>query len=298
VGKRRGLTGVARIMPSPLRGPGLPVKRMFYGPFGPKVEKMFNEAWFNSAIGISGLIISILSVYFYLNSIRKPLIGIYKIGYSLIDYDEVKSSKIEAIIDGQKIDKLIKTSIYIWNKGNKVLRNNDIAEKDKLRIVWSENELVYNASIGKVNNKIVNAEILNDFDNRNINISFDYLNPKDGMRIDILHNSFSKNFNIEGTIIGTKRSIKNLNMKDPEKLFRVLDFLVSRNSIKYIIIPIGIVFLLLALLLPDSLLEKFISDNPIRDARVFLYVMAFLYFLLVPMRLINSSMRYPKDLDE
>jgi len=31
VGKRRGLTGVARIMPSQLRGPGLPVKRMFDG---------------------------------------------------------------------------------------------------------------------------------------------------------------------------------------------------------------------------------------------------------------------------
>lgn len=258
---------------------------------------MLKEAWFGTIVGIAGLLIGIISLLLYLKSMRKPIIGFYKRGYSIIDRKDIISHDIKIIFDGKNVSKLNRTSFYIWNPGDKVIKKEDIAHKDSLRIIWDENIEIYEINISKINNLACNPSISQ---NENmIDIDFEYLDHNDGFRIDILHNSTSSSFSMKGTIIGAKKSIKYMDKKIVNYFNIINRFFQSNKAIYFIIIPIGLFLLLLSIFAPQIPLIKQSSDEEgMLGLRLTFVVMGLTYLLLVPFRSYIGSSQYPDNLDD
>jgi len=260
---------------------------------------MLDQPWFGSIIGILGLIIGITGIVLYLVGSRKPTISIYKRGISLIYNDVIVSNDIQVTLNGEKIQRLNKTTIYIWNDSLKAIRKSDIAPLDNLKIVWNENTNIYKAIIGKTTNEVCNPKIEFDRENREININFDYLNPNDGFRIDILNNDKSSSFVLKGSIIGSKKSIiEKKNSKSYTIILLANKIGNSRIIRTFFYISFG-ALIILGLFLPNSIL---IGDSgkmsEVIIARVGMIFSGVFYLGMFIWAKQASNKKYPESLEE
>lgn len=259
---------------------------------------MLNELWFGNFMGIIGSLVGIMSLVLYLISLRKPIIGTYIKGWSLINIKDIVINNFEITIDKKIVEKLNKTSFYVWNKGSKTLRRDDIAKKDQLRIKWNDEIVIYQTMIGKQNNESSTVTIEPYLDEKFVLIGFDFLNKNDGFRIDLYHNSKTVNFDITGTVIGSKKSISKYHNKENiivRKIFKI----INSKLISYIIIlPIGLAFLIFSLIVSDELIIKLNEFNDPRQLCILLVVFSILYLSMFLSRIFSPSKQYPENLEE
>src|SRR5215213_2999485 len=149
------------------------------------IIKLLNQNWVGVLIGIIGLFAAYL---FYRRSLIRPQLVFRSNTIHVVGKNPEFPSKLKIFYGDKEVRKVVKTSIVLWNDGNTTFSSDQITLSDPLRIeINGESELL-DVDVPRVS-RAVNAFIANisPTNPNTINITFDYLDPKDGALIRILH---------------------------------------------------------------------------------------------------------------
>ncbi|MDF2907119.1 MAG: hypothetical protein K0R34_2440 [Herbinix sp.] len=191
-----------------------------------------------------------------------------------------------------ELNDLIKTSFYLWNCGYKCIKKLNLHDKDKLRIEFAKGTKIYHCHI--VNNTDPGNEFFIDKQplENIIPIQLEYLERKDGVRIDVLHSKTDTEPKVLGKLIESKKGL--INSKDL--------FYTKYNSFTDKLA----VFSLYTLLISVSFLVMFgiMSLNEYFFKYDWITILGFVEYPLVPavlapiiLKHFSKSKKYPVKLD-
>ncbi|RXJ87097.1 hypothetical protein [Arcobacter sp. CECT 8985] len=274
-----------------------------------EIFEFFNQGWVGSLIGVIGIILGIVGIFSYRisKSIAKP--SYQKSSFRLIGRDEDNLPKdVKVTYKGNEVDRLTKTTLTIWNNGTETLDGSDVVESDPLFISFKANDKILSYKILK-KTKDANAFVLNNCDNatNKLRFKFEYLDPNDGVVIELLHDSEERYPEFSGTIKGLPSGFvdqgrvlqkKRNNLKDPLKV------LLDRPKVVFVTaLVFGLAMTVFGLLpqeardfivgfLSESSTQKSIEQQPI-----FFVVLGVLYTSMPAFMLWARRKKYPKQLD-
>jgi len=271
--------------------------------------QFFNQGWVGSLIGVIGIALGIMGIFSYRisKSIAKP--SYQKSSLRLIGREEDNlPSEVTVTYKGKVVERLTKTTLILWNNGSESLDGKNIVAADPLTLKFDEQDNILSYNIIK-RTKDVNGFSIEKNENspRELFLSFDYLDPDDGVVIELLHDSANKYPELTGTIKGLpngfvdhgrvmeKRSIKGKG---------VLGLLLNNHKFIFAVaIAIGLAFTIFGLLpqewrdlmlntLPESEKQKSITEQPL-----FFIVFGLLYSSMPAFLLWLRRKKYPKQLE-
>lgn len=254
--------------------------------------------WVGLVVGSVIGIIGIFSPKIFKN---KAIPAFQKASLRLIGTDEDNLPKnVEILFDGKKIDRLTRTNLIIWNNGNDVLRGSDVAFKDPLLITFSDGEIL-SYEINKITTEANNFELVNTENSASIGFKFDYLNPKDGVNIGIVHTSTERHPKVSGSIKGIQKGFldygrvlfetNTFSNKPFFRKFKPIYFLIT-------IVLIGIIMMYLGTF--SSVERQVLLSFPFEDSEsgsIMMIVSGAIYALFGLVMIKNTFKKYPKELD-
>lgn len=212
-----------------------------------------------NAFGIVGLVVGIVGMvigfFFWLRprEVQKILRCEFSFD-NLINESQLTHPDISVRFKGygNEVKTLSLTKVIIWSQ-NALIEKSSIAKASPLRLVANDAEIL-SASVVKESSNVNGFEIQRSQDRKSLAISFDHLNPRDGLQIQILHTGKERGtIKMAGRLKGGKimamRRIENTHYHDVPSL--------------------GCLFLLVAVTGAISLIEFLfgffnvsLSDNP------------------------------------
>lgn len=163
----------------------------------------------NPYLGLLGLVVAIVSILyaFYLQKKNKKYkeLSCALISNNLIKEKESHFPKLDISYNNEKLDNFTLTKIHIINIGKEVIRPQDIAAKDPIRFcATTDKTRLLDHSLIYANNPKNNFEL--NIQSEAINLSFDFIEPKDKVIIQVLHTGVDSNdIQIFGTVIGARK---------------------------------------------------------------------------------------------
>lgn len=274
-----------------------------------EVFNFFNQGWVGSLIGVLGIILGIVGIFSYRisKSIAKP--SYQKSSLRLIGGNEDNLPKaVKVTYKGNEVDRLTKTTLTIWNNGTEILDGNDVVKSDPLFISFNANDKILSHKILK-KTKDANAFVLEAFENatNKLYFKFEYLDPNDGVVIELLHDSEERYPSFNGTIKGLPSGFvdqgkvlqkKRNNFKGPLKI------LLNRPKIITVTaLFIGLAMLTFGLLPQEArdfivdFLSKGSTQKSINQQPIFFIALGIFYSSMPALMLWARRKKYPKQLD-
>ncbi|WP_455913286.1 hypothetical protein [Pseudomonas syringae] len=191
--------------------------------------------WLSGLVGIGGLVFGVLT---YLWSRRRTKLAYVYVGEHLLgSASDALPPAIVVQYNGVSIPRLSKTQVIIWNNGENTISGTDIVPKDPLRLQVGEDGKILSVSVLKTSRDVIDVKLLPisiDHPNEAF-ITFDYLDAKDGVVIEILHTSTERKPYMKGTLRGLPQGISNYGQfaqpkpqkKSKSKLFRAINVIFS-----------------------------------------------------------------------
>lgn len=274
-----------------------------------RVFEFINQGWVGSLIGLIGIILGIVGIFSYRisKSVAKP--SYQKSSLRLLGRKEDNlPNDVTVTYKGNIVERLTKTTLVLWNNGTETLDGSNIVGKDPLSISFEDDDKILSYKILK-QTKETNAfdiQVLKEYQSKLV-FSFEYLDPSDGVVIELLHDSAQRYPIISGTIKGLPdgfvdqgRVLENEqnNLKGPLKM------LLSRPKFIFLIaIVLGLGMVLFGILPPaarefivgfifESSTQKTIDQQPL-----FFIIFGLLYASLPAFLLWTRRKKYPKQLE-
>jgi hypothetical protein len=167
---------------------------------------------FNNYGGIIGIFGIALTTFYFIKNRKIKKISFHFKSFMLIDDLTTKLEGFEAKYDGQDLPRLTASRLLFWNSGNATINSSEIAKKDPIRFNLPSSCKFLKSEIKISSSNSNNLALFTRGDNNNIlYVTFDYLSPKEGCVIFLLH-TCSDDLILEplGTIIGGE-AINNFN---------------------------------------------------------------------------------------
>jgi hypothetical protein len=191
--------------------------------------------WLGTLLGIGGLVFAFFT---YLWTRRRTKLAYVYLGEHLLG--SASDSLPPAIVvqyDGISIPRLTKTHVIIWNNGENTISGTDIVPKDPLRLQVGEDGKILSVSVIKTSRDVIDVKLLpinNDYPYQAL-LTFDYLDAKDGVVVEILHTSTERKPRVRGTLRGLPQGFSNYGQftrpkpqkKSNSKLYKAVDFIFS-----------------------------------------------------------------------
>ncbi|MNJ28507.1 hypothetical protein D3C77_230450 [compost metagenome] len=171
---------------------------------------LLEKAWLSTLIGIVGLI---ACVVVYRWSRRRTSLGYVHLGEHLLgSASDTLPSAIDVQYNGISIPRLTKSVLIVWNTGENTVLGNDIVSKDPLRFRAGEDGEILSVSVLKMSRAVNDFKIIPALGNEpnEAGFTFDFLDAKDGVVIEILHTSTNRKPAVEGTMRGLPGGFRNL----------------------------------------------------------------------------------------
>lgn len=143
---------------------------------------------------VGGAISLFIAKHFTLKSGIKVQIN----SISIFDNNEVLNNKIDIIVNNIKVERLVKSSIKIWNSGKQTIKGEEIVKTNPICAVFPKNTNIFHVSIEKNTDKDMQFEAIAN--GNQVEIKFEYCQPNNGVRIEILHDAEAKELNFQGKI--------------------------------------------------------------------------------------------------
>lgn len=269
---------------------------------------LINQGWVNSLIGLLGIILAVLGIFSYRisKSTAKPCYqksSLRLIGRSIDSLPE----EVFVTFKGREVQRLTKTILIFWNNGTEVLDGKDIVPADPITISFDEGDTILSYKILRrtkfVNNFTIDKHELHL---HQLIVNFDYLDPKDGLTLEILHDSEKSYPAIRGTMKGVPNGFVDLGRVYEH---RGVGNRVVSTFIKHPKIVLGTAtFLGVAMfimgLLPTELREMIINGppgnanaQPFSEQPAFFLILGSIYGVAPAFVLWNRRKKYPKKLD-
>ena len=153
-----------------------------------------------------GLLSILLATIFYFKSKKSKILSYAKRSYRIITNRFSSIEGVKVLLFDKEVETVTSTRVAIWNGGNETIHDNDIASMQPVIVSALDNEKIYKATIIEVSNDYNKIELSNIENLPNgWKLNFEYLDPGDGVVIEILHNGTDKSdFSIGGKLKGGK----------------------------------------------------------------------------------------------
>lgn len=181
-----------------------------------EVFAFFNQGWVGSLIGLVGLIVGGAGIFSY-KIARSTAQPAYQQSYLKLLGGEENNlpSEVEVFYKNSKVSRLTKNRVIFWNNGTEVLDRSAIVSGDPISISYSKKTNILSFKVLRVTRDVVNFDVHRPAeDAASLLIDFDYLDPKDGAIIEILHDGSDRYPQIRGTLKGIPKGISNLGQMD------------------------------------------------------------------------------------
>lgn len=143
----------------------------------------------------------------YWASRPRPRLAYYVEALRLIAKSDAElPSDFEIIAAGRRVERLTKVYVCWWNAGNTAIRGGDIVESDRLRLMFEEGAHILSA-------RVFAPRLVNGFSvsagqtGHEVACSFDYLDPKDGVIVEIVHSGNDPYPTVAGTVRGIRAGL-------------------------------------------------------------------------------------------
>jgi hypothetical protein len=165
--------------------------------------------WLSWDGGILGLLVGVvgLAATFVLLE-RKTLTYLSETVHLIGTPTSTFPKSVEVTFEGQQVPNLSRTNVFIWNSGNATIRSDDIAQKDPLQLVFLDQAEALDVRVIKASREVFQFELGPFGEDGDSSIQFDFLDPDDGVAIEILHTGWSVEAHVMGTIKGARSRIK------------------------------------------------------------------------------------------
>uniref|UniRef100_A6VSV1 Uncharacterized protein n=1 Tax=Marinomonas sp. (strain MWYL1) TaxID=400668 RepID=A6VSV1_MARMS len=179
-----------------------------------QIFTFFNQGWVGTLIGVVGIPVSAIVGYLIARYVRhKPKLVYQMNSLELLGEKESElPSDVTIFYQDQEVKRLKKTTIIFWNSGTAEFDGQNIVKSDPIRIEFSDGDNVLSYEVIKATTPSNEFKISISGKRNIINIQFDYLNPKDGAKIVILHDSDFFFPNIKGSLKGSAEGVLNFGL--------------------------------------------------------------------------------------
>ena len=166
--------------------------------------------WTIENAGILSLVVAIIGnplAYSFGKKDKEPAYG--KTTFNLIsDLNEYEN--LNLLYNDESVEDFSVTKIVFWNKGRAPIRRGDIAEAEPIKIqLTKDNIRILEAKIISTNNSANQFTIEHDIESNWIHINFEFVNKKNGVVIEVVHNGkTNKDIELVGQVIGGKKITK------------------------------------------------------------------------------------------
>jgi hypothetical protein len=260
--------------------------------------QLLDKSWLGTAIGVLSIIVAVV-IY------RASAIGArpvyYRRSFRVIGFNEDEfMQNVEILYRGKHVDRLTRTRVIFWNAGKKIIYGSDIVADDAVRCELSPDALALEVRVIKHTrdaNKF--TAIIDDNSQNRVILSFDYLDPQDGVVVELLHTDSVPDPVVKGTIRGVPKGLLDLGSN-----FDFADPLRRRATgplkIFFIIVLIaGFICIIVGAGAFDGLLKLKLTDNPEPiwfPTRLFVLISGVVYVMLGAFVLFGIRRRYPRTL--
>lgn len=268
-------------------------------------KNILNQGWFGAIVGLVGIIYAVYTTK--KNKIGPRLVYQWE-SLKIIGKNEVTPEEIEIFFKGIKVPRVIKTTIIIWNSGTKTIHGENIVKNDSLRLEFENEQKIIGASILLRTKEVNEFEISTNADKKNIlNINFEYLDPQDGVTIEILHTDVNRYPNFLGTVKGMPVGPKNWSNKSNGKSTAFLlanqivyNFIFKSKLILWVAFILGIGLMAFSVIVPyfyKELAIKISESNSQFSVYITVFIIGLTYTLVSALGFWGSRKRYPKSLN-
>lgn len=257
------------------------------------MSDFFSSQWGMSILFfIAGSLFTILISYVFYRMSQRSALPVYDIAnieiISVKDKDLFKNIKIT--YKEEKIDNINKLIFSFWNYGRKPLRKEDIVIQDRVRIVFNKSNNILSSRILSVTKQANGFTITTGEDNIII-IDFDYIDPLDGVIIEINYTGERYTPSIEGAFIGIEKGFQNYKKVSIYKVSSILKITALFSSF--------IILLLISNYICSVILEIFhVTKTYGISSTVYFAFMGLIVFIMPKLAtFLLKNRRYPQILD-
>jgi len=252
------------------------------------------------SIGIIGIILGIIGITSTIKSRTRPSLSYQDHSLQLIEKSkQLLPKNIEILFDGKPVTQLVKTYVTLWNSGNTTLYGSNIVVEDPLRLEFSKDAQILQAPVIKSNrdaNKFISTIRANS--PNIVDFNFDYLDPDDGVVVEILHTDIEPRPKIRGTIRGLPKGVNfwgSIPSYSAPKTISKYKAIQRFFNIFYIIAGIiGIINGFVLLNLSKTKKPLLIESRPLHG---WIFIIIGLFFItVILLDLWSSRRRFPKSL--
>jgi len=270
--------------------------------------EFLNQPWFGSIVGIAGLTFAVVGLLSY----RAARIGARPVYFQrvrrLIGKKEHElPEEVEIIFNGQSVPRLTSTQCFFWNAGKSPISGADIVPGDPLRLELDEGDEIVKARVVRTTRSVNNIQVDSPPKSHRALVTFDFLDPGDGVVLELLHTSALKFPKVAGTIKGIPRGLVDITGSSKiEVLGKVADrFPFGRRFVIGMLI-FGVAMLVFSVLPKEIFLESWFepSQNTLTSPQgipifvsIMFFVLGLLYIGLSALVLFAGRRRYPAGLD-
>jgi hypothetical protein len=153
---------------------------------------------------------------------------------------------LEILYDGNKIESFSASKVFLWNRGSEAIRGTDIAPSSPLRISLNPPGVILGHQVLYCSSPHCNLST-KPLSGRDVLISFDFIDPKQGIIFEVWHGGETGALTLGGSIIGGGK----VKRGEPHAVIRHLEPFIS------LLITLTITMMLFALitLLPDFIFK-------------------------------------------
>ncbi len=178
------------------------------------LTQFLSEEWLTL---LSFFLSTILAILLFIFAIKRKKLTIYA-DTSQVYVSDIgeKNNLLKITFNGQTVDKMYQTKLYFWNSGNQTIDGNDIVED--LVVEAGEDNKILDISINSTSRNACSISVIPieiqttptlfsslPTEVKKYKITWDYLDKKDGVSIDVLH---TDELNISNPIIKGAKIIK------------------------------------------------------------------------------------------
>ena len=219
------------------------------------LEKIMSNPYAQALLGLCTIGALLFAIYVWIKGKRKKEISVYRSCYELVNFGRSNLNAVKLLYKGHEISDLAITKFAIWNSGNEVINWSDVVEKRPLEIKSKEEH----TDILDVN-IITESEDTNSFEiaaheMHCMGIKFDYIEPNDGVVVQVLHTGSTDHVNVDGKIKGGKE-IKFVNKKKTKRFSKKLTVTLMVIEVILFVIASSITLLAQWGVIPETIVTK------------------------------------------
>ncbi|VVQ30700.1 hypothetical protein [Pseudomonas fluorescens] len=172
------------------------------------VQSLIEKPWFGSLLGIISFIAAIV---FYFWSRKRTSLGYVHMGEHLLgSASDALPSAIVVQYNGMSIPRLTKSVLIFWNSGENTVLGSDIVTTDPLRFHVGDDGRILSIAVLQASRSVNDFSFLPTGNSTHeAAFNFNFLDPNDGVVVEILHTSTDRIPRIKGTLRGLPQGFRN-----------------------------------------------------------------------------------------